>query len=398
MKPDRNLALLLSGQLISQIGDKFYLLALSYWVLESTRSAAMMGMVLFFSLLPQTIMGFVAGAVVDKFDRKWIMITTDLLRGGVVLVLALLFYLEAANVLWIIVAQILLSLNTAFFDPCIPAVIPQIVPSGRLAQANAQTQLIRGLSTVLGPVLGGIAVGVFGYVFVFVLNGLSFILSALLESALKLPAAGKTDGNWKLLADIKAGLTVIIKANSLVALILSIAVIHFFVGAFQTVTPVLANRLEGSGVRNLGYLQTAFGVGMVAVSLIFGLITYLNGQEQRLLYGSVFFIGLINGVIALLVLQGVLGVQAYLPLFFCDGGFIILAVTSFRTLVQKSVPNHMAGRVFGVAFSIGDISIPLAMLIYGMLLDYFPLGKLLAASGIGLMLVTLLLVRMAHSR
>jgi hypothetical protein len=73
-----------------------------------------------------------------------------------------------------------------------------------------------------------------------------------------------------------------------------------------------------------------------------------------------------------------------------------MAVTSFRTLIQKLVPNAFAGRVFGVAFSVGDVSIPLAMLVYGFLLDRYSMGYLLSFSGIFLMVLCLLLYRLSQ--
>lgn len=398
MKLNKNLAILLSGQLISQIGDKFYLLALSYWVLESTGSAALMGVVLFSALLPETVLGLAAGAVVDKVNRKWIIVITDFLRGLIVLFLALLFYLDSVSIVWIVIAQMLLSLNTAFFNPCIPAVLPQIVEKEKLGKTNAQTQLIRGISTVAGPVLGGLSVAAFGYLFVFAFNGISFIISALLELFLKIPDIKRSTAPSSLMADIREGFFFVVQEKTLAILIVSIAVIHFFVGAFQIVTPVLANLVNGSGVQNLGFLQTAFGIGMVAVSLIFGVIDILNKRERTMLFGSVFLVGAINVVIAFFVYAGIKEIQFFLIPFFIYGGLIILAVTSFRTLVQKSIPNNMAGRVFGVAFSVGDASIPIAMLIYGVLLDRYPASHLLLISGAGLMVFTLFLSRLGRAK
>ena len=398
MRLNKNLTILLSGQLVSQIGDKFYLLALSYWVLESTKSAALMGVVLFFTLLPETVLGLAAGAVVDKYNRKWIIVITDFLRGLIVLFLALLFYLDSVSIGWIVVAQVLLSLNTAFFNPCIPAVVPQIVAQEKLGKANAQTQLIRGISTVAGPVLGGLSVATFGYLFVFAFNGISFIISALFELFLRIPEIKRSTVQSSLIADIKEGFFFVVQEKTLAILIVSIAVIHFFVGTFQIITPVLANQLNGRGVQNLGFLQTAFGIGMITISLIFGLVNFLNKREGTVLFGSVFLVGTINVVIALFVYTGISGVQFFLIPFFIYGGLIILAVTSFRTLVQKSIPNNMAGRVFGVAFSVGDVSIPIAMLIYGVLLDQFQVSHLLLLSGTGLMVFTLFLFRMGQTK
>ncbi len=394
MKTKKNLSILLSGQLISQVGDRFYLLALSYWILDSTGSATLMGLVLFATIFPETVIGLAAGAFVDKYNRKWIIVGTDFLRGLIVLFLAAMVWLDSLSITMIIAAQVLLSINAAFFNPAIPAVIPQIVEEENLTRANSLTQLVRGSSTVLGPVLGGLSVVAFGYFFVFLFNALSFLISAFFELFLTLPAAEKREKSQSLLMDIKEGLEFIANKRTLIILIISIAIIHFFVGSFQTITPVLALELTGNGAKNLGYLQTAYGVGMVAISSLFGLAGLLNKREVPALFGSVFLIGSVNLVIGVLMIAGFNQPTYHLPLFFLYGGFLITAVTSFRTLVQLQVPNAFAGRVFGVAFSIGDVSLPLAMLTYGFLLDRFSIGSLLSISGICLMICCLFLLRL----
>lgn len=390
---NRNFLIILSGQLVSQIGDKFHLLALSYWVLETTQSALMMGVVMFASFFPEALIGLFAGAVVDRYDRKGIIIITDLLRGLVVLFLAALFYFDQASVLWIIIAQVILSLNTAFFNPCIPAVLPQIVKEAQLANANSYTQLIRGISTVIGPIIGGIAAASFGYLIVFLVNGVSFLISAGLEAFLQLPHKDKVTTKSDLIADVKEGVLFIRRDQSLMILLAVIALIHFFVGSFQTITPVLASQLTGNGVQILGYLQTAFGTGMIAISFILAMTRSINNKESSLLFGAIFFIGLTSLVLSAMLFYGLSSPVFYIVPFFLYGGFLISAVTGFRTIVQKRIPNQMAGRVFGVAFSLGDISIPLAMLTYGFLLDVFPTATLLMVSGIGLIIIVGLFVK-----
>lgn len=393
MKLNKNLAILLSGQLVSQLGDKFYLLALSFWVLEATQSASMMGIVLFCSFFPEVVSGLLAGAIADRYSRKWIIVATDLIRGFIVLGLSLLFYFDQVALVWIIIAQVLLSISTAFFNPCIPAVIPQIVKQENLAKANSQTQLIRGISTVLGPVLGGVSVAAFGYLFVFVFNGVSFIVSGICELFLNIPDEKQHSRASGFMDDVKEGFRYIIKDKSLVTLLGFIAMIHFFVGAFQTITPVLAKVMTGVAVQNLGFIQTAFGLGMIFLSLVFGIKNLMNQRESFTLFISVFFIGVVNMVISLMVLNGTESIFPYLVPFFIYGGSVILSVTAFRTLVQQATPNRMAGRVFGVASSVGDASIPLAMLIYGFLLDYFAVGYLLIISGLSLMLLALIFAK-----
>ena len=87
---DRNFYLLLSGQLVSQIGDKFHMLAVAFLVLKTTGSPAKMGLVLFCSVFPNMLLGIISGAIVDRYNRKTIIVCADLVRGVVVLTLGVL--------------------------------------------------------------------------------------------------------------------------------------------------------------------------------------------------------------------------------------------------------------------------------------------------------------------
>ena len=393
-KLNKDLIVLLSGQLISQIGDKFYLLALSFWVLDSTGSAALMGIVLFASTIPEVLVGLFAGALVDRFSRKWMIVVTDLIRGIIVLVVAVIAFTENLTLPIIIVSQVLLSINTAFFNPASPAIIPQLVEQDSLAKANSQTQLVRGISLVVGPVLGGISVGLFGFAVVFLINALSFLLSGLFEILIANPESSinSSDAEDSFIESVKEGFHTVLKNNELIILLASIAVIHFFVGAFQVILPVMAEILNGDGPENLGYLQTSFGSGMLLIGFILSSLNIIDKRERKMLMASVFLMGIINVLAGVLMSNDQLNVLYYPSIFCLLGGAIIIAVTSFRTLVQKSVPNRLAGRVFGVAFAVSDASLPLAMLIFGFLLEVFQVSYLLLLCGSALMVFSLLFI------
>ena len=160
--------------MVSQIGDKLYLLALALWVLDTTGSAAKMGLVVFASLFPLVLVGLVAGACVDRWDRKKIIVGADILRGLIILVLAAAFYLDRLTFSGVLAAQVLLAVNSAFFNPTIPAVIPLLVRESDLSKANSRFQFISGVSNILGPVLGGVAVAAVGTGPALVINAASF--------------------------------------------------------------------------------------------------------------------------------------------------------------------------------------------------------------------------------
>lgn len=398
---NKNLGLLLSGQLVSQVGDKFYLLALSFWVLKTTGSPAKMGIVLACSLFPSLILGFISGAFIDRYSRKAIIVGTDIVRGLIISYVALAYIMGFLDFITIIVSQVLLSMNAAFFDPAIPAVLPTIVPKSQLSKANSQTEFIRGMSTIFGPVLGGVAVAGLGYGFAFVFNGASFLVSALFEAFLKIPkvkkeAAQDKDGETKqtsIRKEIVEGYRYILKDKGLVVIIVLVGIIHFFVGSVEVLIPVLADSLAGSGANNLGYLQAAFGVGAVVMAFILS-IRSIENRETRFLFSSVFMIGAGFVFIGMLSLAGIKSVLMFLPVLLLIGSFCIMAWTCFKTLVQLRIDDGMAGRVFGVVSSVGNGSIPFAMMLYGFLLDTVKHQHLALVSGMILVGLSVMFYRM----
>lgn len=177
--------------------------------------------------------------------------------------------------------------------------------------------------------------------------------------------------------------------KNLLMILLMVGVIHFFVGSIEAIIPVLATRMRGGGAQNIGFIQTSFGLGTLVAALIIS-IRNINNKESFFLFRSVFLIGVVLLGISGLYLLSARNVFAFLAFFLAIGGLIIFAGTSFRSLLQKQVDDTMMGRVFGFVSSVGNISIPLATLIFGVLLEYISHNVLLAASGFVLMPISIL--------
>ena len=151
---NKNFAFLWLGKIVSQLGDKFYAIALAWWILQKTNSPSIMGFFLLISVLPGILLGFLTGALTDRWQRKTMLVVTDIIRGCLVLDIA---YLSMANTLeiWhVFLIGFCLSLATAFFEPAVQAIIPEIVEKENLTKANGMSQMVGGICTVAGPLLG----------------------------------------------------------------------------------------------------------------------------------------------------------------------------------------------------------------------------------------------------
>ncbi|MCP4719387.1 MAG: MFS transporter [Desulfobacteraceae bacterium] len=391
---NKDFTLLLAGQLVSQVGDKFHMIALSFWVLKTTGSSGKMGMVLAASLVPSLILGFVSGTFIDRYSRKSIIVGTDLLRGLVLLCFALLFITGRMDFYLILILQVILSVNAAFFDPAIPSVIPQIVDEDQLAQANGLHQFVNGFALVGGAMLGGMVVAGFGYVWVFLLNAVSFLLSALFESFIAIPPI-RVEKKNSYGFDMKQGYQYFFKNQDLMILLFMVMVIHFFVGSIEVFMPVIADSIS-NGPKTLGFFHAAFGGGTIVMALAIGLCGGMVGglgsmsKEKFALFAGTFFIGGVFVVSSFIRGSSIAMTGGFLFCLFLMGCALILASIAFKTLLQKSLDNRYSGRVFALAGSLGNAAIPGAMILYGFLLDQFDFHGLLLFTGLLLMLTSLI--------
>lgn len=395
---NRNLFLLLCGQFVSQIGDKFYAIAVAYWVLQATHAPSIMGIVLFSSMAPAIVVGFLAGGIIDSFSRKIFLISTDMIRGLVVTAVVVTYYMGVLNLSVIIVAGVVLSVCSAFFDPTVQAVIPQIVKQEALNEANAKSQFLSGIALVVGPLLGGICVAWWGYGFVFLLNALSFFVASALASMIVIqPEIKEAQSKKKIKENIRDGFQYIFNKRSILSIVSVVAILHFFVGSVQVIMPVFAVTLQGNGAQNLGYLETFYGMGVILTGFLLSLIS-INHKEKKFMYRSICLIGLIYSVFGILSNSGIRNIVPYFFVFFLMSAAVVCISTCYRTILQKNVENEMAGRVFGIIGSVGNFTLPLAILIFGVLLDWFQSGQLLLFCGILLTILGLILFKMDRKR
>src|SRR5215207_9933148 len=175
----RPFALLWTGQTISRLGDSLYRIALSWWVLEKTGSAVVMGTVLILSQIPLLLFLLIGGVVVDRLPRIRIMFISDILSGLVITFVAVFSWLDLLQIWHIYLASMIFGFVEAFFFPAYQAVTPQITPPDMLISANSLNGLSRRVTGIVGPALGAALVATGGTSTTFGLNALSFFISAL---------------------------------------------------------------------------------------------------------------------------------------------------------------------------------------------------------------------------
>lgn len=169
--------ILWQSQLVSTLGYAAYSVALGFWVLSVTGSTGLMGMLMAASTLPGVLVSPFAGVLIDRYNRRNLLILMDMIRGlSIVLVSAAAF--TGMIAIWMVfVAGIILSICGAVFRPGVNSSVPDIVPNSKLSNANAMLSIASTGSNMLGNVAGGFLFQVLGAPFLFIFNGLSYLFS-----------------------------------------------------------------------------------------------------------------------------------------------------------------------------------------------------------------------------
>jgi MFS family permease len=183
VRGNRNFRRLWLAQIVSEIGDWFYTLSIYTLLLQLTGHAGSVALALVLQVLPQTLVGPTAGVVNDRLKRKQVMIAADLIRFAVVL--AMLF-VRSRSMVWLVYPLLLAETTmAAFFEPARSSVIPNIAAESEVLVANTLSSATWSVNLLIGASVGGVVAALFGRDAVFILNALSFLMSAVLISGMR---------------------------------------------------------------------------------------------------------------------------------------------------------------------------------------------------------------------
>ncbi|MBV8048778.1 MAG: MFS transporter [Paludibacterium sp.] len=375
---NRNFTLLWGGQLVSQLGDKLYGIALLWWLLEKTGSPLTTSAFMVLATLPEMLLGPLAGVCVDRWNRQVIVVASDAARGVIVALLAWLLSARGLQVWQVYVAAFGISACSALANPAIQALIPSLVEPQALQGANARSQMISGVTRIVGPLAGAACVAAVGYLPVLLFNAASYLLCALAECGLRCrPAAAPCRAPWwQSLREGGRHMAGDVRVKTVVQIV---ALVHVFFGALIVILPFVARRLAGHGIGNLGVLESALGAGIVVGAM------WLARRAVAARFAPPVF-GMAACVLSLGLLQMLPLTSLTACAFCCAGIGLAVAFLSvhWQTAIQRDVPEALRGRVFSVLSSTGNVSVPLAMGATGLLLRVASPASLLVWAALGL--------------
>ena len=362
-----NFFILWQGQLISVLGDVVYSIALGFWVLAVTGSTALMGTLMAASTLPSVLIAPFAGVIVDRTDRRKLIILMDVIRGATIVLLATAAYTGFISIWMVFVAGIILSVGGAFFSPAVNSAIPDIVPPSKLMGANSMMGVIQSSSNIIGNSVGGFLFQLIGAPFLFLFNGVSFLVSAVINIFIKIPQI-KRDTEQHFWADLRDGYKFIWEFRGLRYLLILASVLNFLSAVAITLFLPLFQRTEYLGAARYGVAMAFLTGGMLLAMVITSLLKV--PPARRL---AAFMISAIAASIcfAATALTGSFPVMC--AIVFVGGVFMAAINVFINATVQLTVPQDMRGKVFALIAMVASSLAPFGMALGGVLGEYFPL-------------------------
>lgn len=387
------------GQFFSMIGSVLSSLALGIWAYQETGSVTLYALITACAHLPGFLISPFAGALVDRMDRRSIIIFSEAGMLLSALMMAFLFTFHTLHLWQIYIIAAFSSICMAFIRSAYGAIVPFLVKKKDLGRANGLFQIAIGGAQIIAPILAGTLVATVGISSALWLDTLTFIFPVIVMLFMKIPNPdfSKMDesGKGSILSQSLFGMNYIAKNPGIMGILIFSGLFSFLTGMIIVLFTPLMLAFSSSIV--MGALISFGGFGMLAGSVIMGI---WGGPKKRVL-------GMIGFALGCGIFMSLVGLRAFIPLI-AGSVFIYLfcypiSIGSTQVILQSKVPIHVQGRVFALNGMFVSAGVPLASILSGPLADkvFEPLmaqGGLLAAGlgpvlgvgkgrGIGLMFI-----------
>ncbi len=405
---NKDFLLLFTGGLISRMGNAIHLVALTWFVLELTGSGSTAGIIMLLSTLPGVLLGPFAGLLADRVSRKLLIIGMDFIRGILVIYLSWVIMIGTVGFSHLVVVTVLLSICGSFFNPAVTATLPNLVRDKNLHRANSMEHFSMNFTHVLGAAVGGLLIAALGIGAVFLINGISFILSAMSEFFIDIPPlkkaeAGKDENTF--LADLKFGIKYLYQEKTIFSLF-SVAVLLNFIcaGTMMVGLPYLFKEVLMVNSKLYGFAQAIFPAGALIGALVTNFL-----PEIKKFYRTFVIMCSIQGILFIFIgiplfpsiLAAYPGINIYLILliFLLIAGIANAVINiPISVLLQRLIPDNLRGRVFGLLSSLSQGLVPLSMALVGFLLDYSPPYYLFIGTGVSTLVLVIIMTKISSLR
>ncbi len=433
-----NIVILLMGRLVSLFGSSIYSFAMSMYILSVTGSSMSFSINMALVILPMVLFAPISGVIADKVDRKKMIVSMDILSGIVILVLYGVSMINGLQLMYIYTTTFLLAICTVFFDTPMQASIPSLINKEKLTKINSWNEAVSAITRISGPFIGGIVFALIDIRLFLLVNGVSFILSGISEMFLNFNVekmineqcineesineevyrennlnqdeAFKDNNKQEQKKSIKStfkeywinfvdGIKYLRKEKWLATFITYVIAFNFLCGMGIAVPGnYIMMNVIGFDPKTIGIINMSMPVAALITAIVISILPEAKSVYRKLIIGlSITSISII--IVGTLIIPELvhLSLNAYFIVFITIFALTSMALTTFNipisVTLQKMIPSDKRGRIFGVLQMLTYVSLPLAYLLSGIMMEYLPVFITPIAAGSIMLILTVSMAR-----
>ncbi|MCC3863745.1 macrolide efflux MFS transporter Mef(A) [Terrisporobacter petrolearius] len=369
-----------AGQAVSLITSAILQMAIIFYLTEKTGSAMVLSMASLVGFLPYAVFGPAIGVLVDRYDRKKIMIGADLIIAAAGAVLAIIALYMELPVWMVMVVLFIRSIGTAFHSPALNAVTPLLVPEDQLTKCAGYSQSLQSISYILSPAVAALLYSVWELNAIIAIDVIGAIIASLTVAFVSIPKlkVEEKNLNQNFIEEMREGFLVLKNNKGLFALLLIGTLYMFVYMPINALYPLITMEYFNGTPMHISITEIAYASGMLAGGLILGLF---GSYKKRILLITLSI--LMMGIS--LTISGLLPSSGFVIFLACCT-FMGLSVPFYSgvqtALFQEKIKPEYLGRVFSLTGSIMSLAMPIGLILSGFFADTIGVNHWFLISGI----------------
>ena len=366
---NKDFILLLQGNAVSRLGDVLYSVAISYWVYENTGSTALMGLTASISMFVIMFLSPFAGSIIDKCNRKWMIVMMDVIRGILLCLVGMIALSGNLSVPIILITAFIASICGVLFSPAVDTVFIDIIPHSDMVRGQSISNTVTSVINLVGDAISGMLVVIFGVPLIILLNGISYLISAFTEMFIDVPTTSQQGQKISIptvLHDMKSGVMGVFNNKGLRIFILMALLINLLSGG--TFDLFMAFVLEsGFTLEHYSiFMATETAASLITVMLL-GIFKFSSKTRYFL-----FAFGFIGSATFYLIAYNIRIFYIMLPSLFMAASLNVFGNSIFNAALVLALPLENRGAILGFVRAASTAGAALSALIYGALCEIYP--------------------------
>ena len=380
LKWKRDFFTIWTGQAISLFTSAILQMAIIFYLTEKTGSAMVLSIASLVGFLPYAVFGPMIGVLVDRYDRKKIMIGADLIIATAGAALAIIALYMELPVWMVMIVLFIRSIGTAFHSPALSAVTPLLVPEEQLTRCAGYSQSLQSISYILSPAAAAFLYSVWELNAIIVIDVLGAVIACITVALVRVPKLSLEEQSLEknFIKEMKEGFVVLKENKGLFALLLIGTLYMFVYMPINALYPLISMEYFAGTPMHISITEIAYASGMLAGGVLLGL---LGSFKKRivLITASIFMMG------ASLTISGLLPTSGFVIFVVCCAimGFSVPFYSGVQTaLFQEKIKPEYLGRVFSLTGSIMSLAMPVGLILSGIFADRIGVNNWFLISGI----------------